>query len=168
MRAFTNLLSEASESAFKLKLLNVILALKIPFNARHGFKVLALGKDSVTTGAKYLRRNMNHIKGIHACAIATIAEFSAGLVLMRAFDFKKYRLIMSHLEATYHYQAKQSLRAVAQLTDEKCQKIIHSLSTQDSLTTKIISEIYDAGDHHVATVQTTWQLKSWAKVRTKL
>lgn len=44
---------------------------------------------------------MNHVRGIHVCAIATIAEFSTGFLLLTRLDDAKYRLIMSNMELEY-------------------------------------------------------------------
>ncbi|MBI49167.1 MAG: hypothetical protein CL850_02635 [Crocinitomicaceae bacterium] len=38
---------------------------------------------------------------MHACAIATAAEYVSGINVVQAIDMKKYRLIMSRIEVDY-------------------------------------------------------------------
>lgn len=167
MQQLMRLMEQARQSKLKMWLLNRVMAKVIPFNARHGFKLIAIDKDSITSQAKYQKRNFNHIKGIHACGIATIGEFSAGMMLIRSFDVKTYRIIMSHLDVRYHYQAKKDLRAIAKITAEDKQALLEQLQQQDAVFKVMTTEVYDSDDNHVATVSTEWQLKPWSKVRTK-
>lgn len=168
MKKIISLMQAAKTSSFKLWLLNFLLARGIPFNAPHGFKISAIKDDAVSTTAVYKRRNFNHVRGIHACAIATISEFSAGATLMMRFNPAEYRCIMSHLEVDYFYQAKQAIVAKTHLPDADLVETSEQLKTQDKVIKVIKTEVHDKDDNHIATVITHWQLKSWAKVRTKV
>ncbi len=119
MKKLITQIEKARHSRFNLWIINRVLAKMVPFNAPHGFKIVAVGEDSLTTFAPYKKRNFNHVKGIHACGIATIAEFAAGMMLIREFNVTKYRTIMSKLETTYHYQAKKDLRGVSSITKKQ-------------------------------------------------
>jgi acyl-coenzyme A thioesterase PaaI-like protein len=167
MERLVKLMNAARTSGLKMWVLNRVLSKTIPFNAQHGFKIIEIGDHSITTFAPYEKRNFNHIRGIHACGIATIAEFASGMVLIRGFDMKKYRIIMSKLEVTYHYQAKKDLRAISTLSPETKSALIAEMDANDAVFQKMTTEIYDTDDNHVATTYTTWQLKPWAKTRTK-
>ena len=57
----------------------------IPFNQAHGLSRYGHWRGLRYGCDRYRRRNFNHIRGIHACAIATIGEYAAGLMLMRQF-----------------------------------------------------------------------------------
>lgn len=163
------LLRQARESAAALQQLNQMLALAVPFNAPHGFGIAALGDDFVRTRAPYRPENFNHIQGIHACGIATIAELSSGLLLMGRLSPAEYRLIMARLEIDYHYQAKAELFAESRLSPEELEaEILEPLSTAESLTRTLTTEVHDADGHLVATARVTWQIKPWASVRTQV
>lgn len=162
------LLTKAQHSRWQLWLLNRVLARLIPFNAQHGFKIVAVRDNAVETMAPYQRRNFNHIRGIHACGIATIAEFAAGMVLISQFDLAKYRMIMANLEVSYHYQAKKDLKAISVLTPDAKQATMASLESDGLAWQLMVTEVYDVDKNHVATVKTKWQLKPWASVKTKL
>lgn len=163
------LLAQARSSRRWLWVLNMLLGRVIPFNSPHGFRVTELEKDRVVTKAPYRRRNHNHIRGIHACAIATIAEFSAGMMLLVKLEPKKYRLIMSHLEVEYLYQAKQVISSVSKLNNQRLQEcVLAPLLDQEAPSITMESLVHDEGGNLVARARTTWQVKRWKQVRTQL
>ncbi|MBX7175295.1 MAG: peptide chain release factor 2, partial [Saprospiraceae bacterium] len=43
--------------------------------------------------------NLNHLKGLHACSLATLGEFTAGMSLLHALRSMDYRLIMKEIKA---------------------------------------------------------------------
>lgn len=167
MKKLVDLMEKAKQSPRHLWWLNVVLTRAIPFNKPHGFKVSAVGDDFIETSAKYCKKNFNHIRGIHACGIATIAEMSAGLLLMKQFNLKKYRLILSELKIEYHYQAKQDITSRSQLTADVVNELQQRLADEDAVLQTVVSEIHDVAGNHVATTHTTWQIKEWSKVKTK-
>lgn len=160
-------LEKAKKSKSSLWFLNVVLHRAIPFNKPHGIKIKNIEDGLVQTIIPCKRRNFNHIKGVHACGMATAAEFCAGLLLMSELDASKYRLIMRNLSATYHYQAKSNITATCQLSKETIkEKIIQPLETKDAIFYTCTSELHDKENNHVATISTEWQLKNWKKVKT--
>jgi len=163
------LLDRARGSKGWLTVLNFVMGRVIPFNRPHGFHIVELGEDSVRTRASYRRINHNHIRGIHACAIATVAEFSAGLLLLSRLDPARYRLIMSKLDVDYFYQAKMAITAETRLDDSALQqKVLKPLCSAEFCSIVMETEIIDAAGNCIATAHTTWQIKEWTKVRTKL
>jgi acyl-coenzyme A thioesterase PaaI-like protein len=168
MKKLTRLLEKAENSGFYRWLLNRLLCYIIPFNAQHGIRITRLNKEMIESTIPYERRNMNHIKGVHACGLATIGEFSGGIMLLHAFDATKYRLIMSHLEVDYHYQAKRPILSRAKLLKAEQQTLLAKLEAGEVVMREMVSELYDDQENHVATVKTLWQLKPWSKVKTKL
>ncbi len=163
------LTARAKGSRHWLWLLNLLLGRLIPFNRPHGFRILALGEDFLRTTAPYCRKNHNHLRGIHACAIATIAEFSGGFLLLSRLDPQKYRLIMSRIEVDYVYQAKEAIISESRLAAETMKKeILDPLKEQEAVTFRIESRIADISGNQVAQAFTTWQIKRWERVRTKI
>lgn len=163
------LLLAAKAGGFALWKLNMMLDFVIPFNARHGIRVLEVGDDFVRTSIPYEQRNLNHIRGIHACAIATISEFATGLLMMTQLDPSKYRVIMSELRMEYHYQAKKKLFAEVKMDPETLKNdFLEPLQNEDAITRTVLAQVHDSEKNHVATGHITWQVKRWDKVRTKV
>ena len=71
-------IAAAKKSKFGMFKLNLGLHYVIPFNKPHGIKLIEISDDFVKTKIPYKRKNLNHIKGIHACGMATAAEFASG------------------------------------------------------------------------------------------
>jgi acyl-coenzyme A thioesterase PaaI-like protein len=163
------ILSKARTSGFTRWWLNLVLPYTIPFNRPHGFRVIPQPTGGIRVTIPYWRVNRNHIKGIHACALATAAEMCSGLSLLERLDPKKYRLIMRTLTMVYHYQAKQPAYATCIPTEAEFQeKAIIPLQTKDAIDFTSTVELHDKSGNHLATGTVTWQVKEWSKVRTKV
>ncbi|MEE4241019.1 MAG: DUF4442 domain-containing protein [Desulfopila sp.] len=163
------LLFKARQSRWGLFVLNLLLARTIPFNAPHRFRIREIGEGRVVAFAPYRKRNFNHIRGIHACAIATVAEFAAGLMLLTKLDPARYRIIMARLDAVYFYQAKEDITARADLSAERAEKeVIAVLENSEAATIEMTTIVEDLSHNRVAEVKTTWQVKRWDRVRTRV
>lgn len=164
-----SLVTNAKSSGFYLWILNIVLNRMVPFNKPHGFKVLEIGDFHLKTMAPHRHSNFNHIKGIHACALATLAEFTTGLLLLIKLDPKNYRLIMQKLTMDYHYQARMDAEAFFSISDEWLRlNILNPLTTEEKVTVNCEVKIHDMEYNHLATGIITWQIKKWEKVRTKV
>ncbi len=165
----SRLAKRAKISGFWLRMLNVLLGRVVPFNRPHRFKIVEIDDNLVRTAAPYRRSNHNHIRGIHACALATVAEFSAGFLLMQNFTPAEYRLIMSRMDIEYKYQAKKRVVSESRLSHEQIERdILKPLETASSVDIKMRSDVVDEGGDLVAVAHTFWQIKRWDEVRTKL
>ncbi len=158
-----HLINQAEKSSFHLWKLNFLLGFVVPFNKRHNIKVSAINQGEFTTTIPYKKKNFNHIKGIHACGLATVAEYASGLSILYRLDVKKYRLIMKSIAVEYFYQAKMD--AVA-----KVNKPANFLSEgiDDVMDVKDEITINDKAGNHLATATIVWQIKPWEKVKTNL
>lgn len=162
------ILEKAKHSSFYLKVLNWSLNRMVPFNKPHGFRILKIEDFKLSALMPYKRRNFNHIRGLHACGLATISEFTTGFLLLSSLDMKKYRMIMQRLEMNYHYQGKMD--AVAEFVISKAwleEKIIQPLQTQETVVVPCEVKIHDVKGNHLTTGLVYWQFKDWAKVKTK-
>jgi acyl-coenzyme A thioesterase PaaI-like protein len=149
--------------------LNFLLGRLIPFNRPHGIKVIKISKTEIQTKIPYKKRNLNHIKGIHACGLATAAEFASGLLLLYNLGFKEYRLIMKSIHVDYNYQAKKEAIATFTLPSEQLQSEMLSPLKEDGVVEKHCRiEVKDIEGNILCEAQTNWQIKSWGKVRTKV
>lgn len=163
------MLSKARRSAFSRWWLNTALPFAIPFNRPHGFKVVPLREGGIIVRIPYWRINQNHIRGIHACCIATASEMCSGLSVLEQLDPKQYRLIMRSLHMQYHYQAKGAAQAKCVPTAaEIAEKVIGPLAVQDAVDYTSVVEVHDVAGNHLATATVNWQVKPWSKVRTKV
>ena len=163
------ILKKAQHSSFYLWLLNLGLDRTIPFNRPHGFKVIDVKDDVLKTLLPYRKSNFNHIKGIHACALATVSEFTTGFLMISRIDPKKYRIIMKTLEMEYHYQGKMDAIAVFTISENWLEeKIYKPLEDSDSVVVICEIKIHDKEGNHLSTGHVHWQVKAWDKVKTKV
>ena len=141
----------------------------VPFNAPHSFTIKSVSPSELCVMLPYKKRNLNHVKGIHACALATLAEATSGFLLVINLKPKKYRIILQKLEMEYHYQAKSRVQAHFRLDENWYQSQIQKpLEAEGKVTVLVQLPIHDADGHHVATGTVHWQIKDWKMVRTKL
>jgi acyl-coenzyme A thioesterase PaaI-like protein len=144
-----------------------VLKLAIPFNTPHRFHIERLNSQEVQIRLPNRRVNHNHLGGIHACAIATLGEFCAGLTLARHLGFTRYRFILAELRVTYHRQGRTPLLGVSRLSADDAQKIREDLSLQEKILFPHQSSIQDEKGESVADVYSVWQVKDWQKVKLK-
>lgn len=141
----------------------------IPFNKPHGFKVSKISESRIKTTLPYRKSNFNHIKGIHACAMATVSEFATGFLLLSRLDPQKYRIIMQTLQMDYHYQGKMDAYAEFEMTDEWLEANVYSpLENADRVVVICKVKIIDISGNHLSTGKVHWQVKPWDKVKTKV
>ena len=164
----SNFIERAKHSKFYLWLLNTGLARMIPFNKPHGFRILEIGDYHIKILLPYKRKNLNHIRGLHACALATISEYATGLLLISKLGFDTYRIIMQRLEMDYHYQGKMDATALFSISKEWLQQQIYDpLKNEESVTLICEIKIFDAKSNHLTTGKVYWQIKEWKRVKTK-
>lgn len=165
----TEILKKARTSWFYLWLLNVSLNRMIPFNKPHGFRVIEIEEFRLKTLMPYRRSNFNHIRGLHACGLATISEFTTGFLLLSSLDMKKYRIIMQRLEMDYHYQGKMDATAEFKISNQWLEEtVVNPLKTQDAIVVPCEVKIHDVNGNHLTTGVVHWQIKDWQKVKTKV
>ncbi len=165
----SNLVKKAKTSSFYLKLLNFGLSRMVPFNKPHGFKIIEIGDHHLKATIPYKKANFNHIKGIHACALATLSEFVTGFLLLTKLNPSSYRLIMQKLMMEYHYQARMDAYAYFSIDDEWIQSaILNPLNSEDKVSVDCVVKVMDCDGNHLSTGTISWQIKKWDKVKTKV
>jgi acyl-coenzyme A thioesterase PaaI-like protein len=164
----TKLSKKAEHSSFYRRVLSFGLNNIVPFNKPHGFAITAVSPNELTVRLPYKKRNLNHVKGLHACAMATLAEVSSGFLLLSRIDPKKYRIILHRLEMDYHYQGKTHAYARFQLTDDFLRSnILEPLEKEEKIQLPCTVEIHDEQKNHLATGIAHWQIKNWKAVKLK-
>lgn len=163
------ILEKAKKSSFYKGLLNLTLDRMIPFNKPHGFRVVELDDYRLKTNIPYRKKNFNHIRGLHACALATLSEFTTGFLLVTKLDAKKYRLIMQKLEMNYHYQGKMDAFAEFSISEKWLNESIYNpLKDKEAIVVICEIKIHDKDGNHLTTGFVHWQIKDWNKVKTKI
>lgn len=161
-------IARARTSGFRRWLLNAGLRWSIPFNRPHGFRVVPQADGGIRVEVPFKRANRNHIRGMHACCLATAAELCSGLVLMSRLDPGRHRIIMGALRMDYHWQAKARVQAVFNLSGAELeQHLLQPLQAGGVALYTALVELHDAAGNHVATGRITWQVKPWKEVRTR-
>ncbi len=166
---FKSISQKASTSKFWLWVLNRGLGYTIPFNIPHQLEIVKISTTNIATRLPLIRKNKNHLGGMHACALATIGEFTGGALIVGLLDPTKYRLILKSLKMEYYYQAKTNVHASFTITEEEFEAgIITPLTLHQSILYPIEICVYDDHQKHICTAFTVWQLKSWANTNMKI
>lgn len=161
------LLNKAKKSRFYLWLLNQVLSRMIPFNLPHKFQILELSDTHIKTKLPFIRKNKNHIGGLHACALATLSEYTTGVMLLTGLSPKEYRIILKNLDVQYFYQGKMDAFATWRISSEFVQEsVIEPLKTADAIVLPCEIQIHDKQGNHLSTARVFWQIKPWARVKT--
>lgn len=150
-----------------LFLLEKFFNLAISFNTPHGFKFKKISDTEVRVLLPHKFLNLNHLNGLHACALATVGEYAAGLLVAKNFGIGKYRLIMGKMEVEYFYQGRFDVIGSAKLSKEEIEKYKAELEENGIINIPMLTKIEDEKLNHIADVTTHWQLKSWETVKSK-
>lgn len=159
----------AYQSEWGKKKLNAALKYGIPFNIPHKLRIEHIQPGHAKVSIPYIKKNMNHLKGVHACCLATCAEFTSGLVMMSSLPVDDYRIIMESIEIKYHYQAKMDCIAEFQVTPETAKsEIKDKLVDNDRVSFTCEVPVHDKEGNHICTGYIKWQIKAWSAVQTKV
>lgn len=161
------LITRASKSKFQLWKLNRILWLGIPFNKPHKFRIKEIELGYAKISLPYKRSNLNHLKTIHACAMATCSEYVCGLVLGTRFSFNEYRLIMREIHMEYHYQGKMDAFCEFQFSKDEFEQVQSALNGTDAHDIQLKINCIDKEGNHLSTATVVWQIKPWSKTKSK-
>jgi acyl-coenzyme A thioesterase PaaI-like protein len=156
-----------SHKKIYLKMSEILLHIGIPFNIPHHFRFMDLSANRSVLKLPLKWKNKNHLGGAHACAIATLGEFTAGLLLTRALGSSTYRIIMTDLYVDYLKQGRTHLYGTALITDQEINIITRNAEENGVVTHKMQTEVKDEKQEKVAVVTTTWQFKDWSQTSFK-
>lgn len=168
MERLNQLVRKAQTSGFYRWLLNVILLRTVPFNQPHRIRVVAISDNEVVLRAANRRKNRNHIKGIHACLLATLCEYASGLSLLLRLSVTDYRIILKSIHMTYHYQAKKDVLVRFRLDPSTVEAQIRKpLEQAEAIFHEFTVDVYDTDQNHICTGLINWQVKAWKHVKLK-
>lgn len=169
MKLFFKLIDKllAKPDAVNLAVLDKILRIGIPFNAPHGLKLKKISPEEIVISLPNRKLNHNHLGGIHACAMATVGEYCAGVSILKSFGISKYRLIMSEMSVKYSYQGRMDLEGVCSPEQINIDEARRELESEGIYFQELKTIIRDLSGKEVAVVTTMWQMKNWDQVKTK-
>jgi acyl-coenzyme A thioesterase PaaI-like protein len=98
----------------------------VPLVGTAGLRFEEISSERVVVSIANRRKVQNHIKGVHAAAMALLAETATGFCVGMNLPDDKLPLIKS-MKVDYQKRAQGAMRAVAQLRPEQIQQIL----TQD-------------------------------------
>jgi acyl-coenzyme A thioesterase PaaI-like protein len=148
--------------------LNLVFRRVLPFNAPHGIKIVGLDENQVRVTLPSRRANQNHLKGMHACAMATACEFCSGMAVLIRFDMADYRLIMNRLEVNYvRRPAPGNCTAVSDIPIDLEVSVNTEIEQSKDGASRFTlpSRLLDAEGEVVAEAQVHWHVKPWSRVR---
>tara|TARA_B100000768_G_C11284311_1_gene380998 strand:- start:6454 stop:6972 length:519 start_codon:yes stop_codon:yes gene_type:complete len=151
-----------------VKWLNRVFKRVLPFNVPHGIKIIKMEEEQVRVLLPSRRANRNHLKGMHACAMAAACEFSSGMAVLIRFDLADYRLIMNRLEMDYlRRPAPGDCTAVADIPSDLAAQVEAEIErTQDGASRFVLpSRLLDSQGDVVAEAKVHWHVKPWSRVR---
>lgn len=154
-------LSTKVPKSLRLVALTKALDVAIPFNFGLGIKIKKLTAGEVILESPDRIRRRNHVGSAHACFLALLSEYPAGLVIAQKYSFEKYRLIISELSIEYFKQGRGPLKSKA-----KAPKTWPKFKNGESFI-NLETEIFNEKGEQVSLCRTRWQVKEWDKVRKK-
>ncbi|WNF48860.1 DUF4442 domain-containing protein [Pseudomonas sp. SG20056] len=109
-------------TALQSPALSLLFGSQVKFAGTAKVRVHTLTQQQAVMSIANKRKVQNHIKGVHAAAMALLAESATGFLVGMNVPDDKLPLIKS-LKVDYLKRATGSLRAVASLTAEQIQAI---------------------------------------------
>ncbi|MDF0605413.1 DUF4442 domain-containing protein [Neisseriaceae bacterium TC5R-5] len=92
----------------------------VPFLATAGLRFDEVGPQQLIVSIRNRRKVQNHIKGVHAAAMALLAETATGFVVAMNMPDDKLMLLKS-MQVNYTKRSQGQMRAVAHLSSEQVQ-----------------------------------------------
>ncbi|MCC2639217.1 MAG: hypothetical protein K0Q68_2936 [Moraxellaceae bacterium] len=108
--------------ALRATVVSGIFGRVVPFVGTSGLRYEELTPERVVVSIRNRRPVQNHIKGVHAAAMALLAETATGFVVGMNLPDDKLPLIKS-LKVDYLKRTQGDMRAVATLTREQVELI---------------------------------------------
>jgi acyl-coenzyme A thioesterase PaaI-like protein len=124
---------------------SLLLGRVVPFAGRAGIVVREMSSERVVVHIPNARPAQNHIRGVHACAMALAAESATGYVVGMTVPDSAIPLVKS-LKLDYVRRCKGGITATATLSPEDVQRI--RTEAKGSVTVPV-SLVDDAGGEPV-------------------
>lgn len=143
------------------RVLDVVMSINIPFNRWLGLKITEISDERAVVVSPPTRLRQNHVGATHACCLALIGEYAAGMCLANHYGVDEHRLIIGHLSIDYHKQGRGRLTGISKAPSE------WPTLKDGEAWVEMVTEITNEKGEAVATCRTKWQLKNWSEVGKK-
>ena len=152
---FIKLAEKIKNPILRYQFLNTLLDKVIPFNKGLGLRILEINEEFVEVKSVKKKRRRNHLGGVHACALALLGEYPAGIFLAKVYPVNKYRLILAELNMTYLKQVHNTVYSRA----NRPQTLPKTVNQQGWAFME--TQLMNSRRETVALCQTKWQIKEW-------
>jgi acyl-coenzyme A thioesterase PaaI-like protein len=132
------------------RLFDRFAGLYVPHAARMGFRLRSLDAASITVEMPDRRSNRNHLRSLHAMALAHLGEYTSGLLLLYAVQPMGYRTILREYGIEYLAKARGTITGRAKVELPK-----GSLDRKDVV---VKASLTDRSGEEVARVTATWRV----------
>ena len=105
-------------ASVRVRVVSALFGRVVPYVGTSGLRYEELSTERVVVSIRNRRPVQNHINGVHAAAMALLAETATGFVVGMNLSDDKLPLIKS-LKVDYYKRTKGDMRAVATLTAEQ-------------------------------------------------
>ncbi|MFM8950858.1 MAG: DUF4442 domain-containing protein, partial [Bacteroidota bacterium] len=105
-RLIYKIANKAFQSEFYRFILSRILSFAVPFNSPHRLRIKELDRGYAKVRLPFIRSNRNHVNSVHACALATLCEFTCGISIMTLLSSDQYRIVLKSLQMEYQYRGR--------------------------------------------------------------
>lgn len=153
------LLEGAAESPLKRWWLDRALGRIIPFNQGHRLSIRTVNREQVSILLPFRRANRNHLGSLHACALATAAEYAAGLLLLRNLAGIECRIIMRELRMSYERQGRGDAVAECRASGVELSGARHRIAGGEVVEITLRSELRDGAGEVLCRGETSWQIR---------
>ena len=113
-----------------------VLGKVVPFLGTAGMQFEQITQQRVVVSVANKRKVQNHIKGVHAAAMALLAETATGFVVGMNLPDDKLPLLKS-MKISYTRRSTGDMRAVAELTPEQIQSILNDDKGEVTVNVKV-------------------------------
>jgi acyl-coenzyme A thioesterase PaaI-like protein len=120
-----------------------------PYTGSIGARIRALEPGRAEVRLRDRRRVRNHLRSIHAIALANLGELASGLAMTAALP-PRVRGIPVHIGIEYHKKARGTLTAIGTAVPGE---------VIDAASAEAVGEIRDLAGDVVAVVTVRWQLQ---------
>lgn len=135
----------------RARAITVAMRNAVPFVGTAGVRIEEMTRTRLVANVPNRRRAQNHIKGVHACAMALLAETCTGLVV--GMNVPDDRLpVIKTMKIDFVKRTQGALRAVAELTPQQIDEI---LSTEKGETTVAVT-VTDESDREPIICEMIW------------
>lgn len=131
-------------------LFGLLLRLAVPYSGTIRPRVLRLEPGHATVEIRERRRLRNHLRSVHAIALANLGELSSGLAMTMALP-GDIRGIPVRIEIDYLKKARGRIRAEG--------RAVPPTSVESDVETKAYAELFDEEGTMVARLVATWRLR---------